>query len=210
MRIALIGAGGLAKEYLEVAQLSGHEIVATFSSSGSLAGIPNLGYLDDISANKDKFDAVAIAIGVNNSERIQVRRTILNFLNDRNIKQANLISPYSRVHSSVILGEGVYIHHNVIISCDAQIGNGVIINTSAQIGHDCRIGDNVSVGPNVFIGGGTVIGDDILLGVASVIKDGIEIGSNCVVGMGSVVVKSMKENQLMMPQITKAISISFN
>jgi sugar O-acyltransferase (sialic acid O-acetyltransferase NeuD family) len=210
MRIALIGAGGLAKEYLEVAQLCGHEIVATFSSSGSLSGIPNLGYLDDISANKDKFDAVAIAIGVNNIERIQVRRTILNFLNEQNIKQANLISPYSRIHSSVILGEGVYIHHNVIISCDAQIGNGVIINTSAQIGHDCRIGDNVSVGPNVFIGGGAVIGDDILLGVASVIRDGIEIGSNCIVGMGSVVVKSMKENQLMMPQITKAISISFN
>jgi carbonic anhydrase/acetyltransferase-like protein (isoleucine patch superfamily) len=68
----------------------------------------------------------------------------------------------------------------------------------------------VSVGPNVFIGGGAVIGDDILLGVASVIRDGIEIGSNCVVGMGSVVVKSMKENQLMMQQITKAISMSFN
>jgi sugar O-acyltransferase (sialic acid O-acetyltransferase NeuD family) len=210
MKIALIGAGGLAKEYLEVAQLCGHEIVATFSSSGTLNGIPNLGYLDDISANKDKFDAVAIAIGVNNNERIHVRRTILNFLNEHNIKQANLISPYSRIHSSVILGEGVYINHNVIISCDVQIGNGVIINTSALIGHDCRIGDNVSVGPNVFIGGGAVIGDDILLGVASVIRDGIEIGSNCVVGMGSVVVKSMKENQLMMPQITKAISISFN
>ena len=205
MRIALIGAGGLAKEYLEVAQLNGHEVVATFSSSGSLVGIPNLGYLDDISANKYKFDAVAVAIGVNNIERIQVRRTILDFLNEHNIKQANLISPYSRIHSSVVLGEGVYIHHNVIISCDAQIGNGVIINTSAQIGHDCRIGDNVSVGPNVFIGGGVLIGDDILLGVASVIRDGIKIGSNCVVGMGAVVVKSMQEHHMITAKTSIAI-----
>ena len=152
MKIALIGAGGLAKEYLEVAQLCGHEVVATFSSSGSLVGIPNLGYLDELLENKDKFDAVAIAIGVNNIERIKARRSILNFLNEHGIKQANLISPYSRVHSSVILGEGVYIHHDVIISCDVQIGNGVIVNTSARIGHDCKIGDNVSVAPNVFIG----------------------------------------------------------
>ena len=205
MKIALIGAGGLAKEFLDVAQMLGHEVVGTFSTSGSLNGIAHLGYLDDLLAKREAFDGVAIAIGIHNIDRIKSRREIIDFLNEHHIKHVSLVSPHSRIHSSVFLGDGVYIHHDVIISCDTYIGNNTIINTSARIGHDCKIGENVSVGPCVFIGGNTEIGNDVLIGVSSSIRDGLKIGNNCIIGMGSLVLKSMNENQLIMPSAIRAI-----
>lgn len=208
MRIALIGAGGFAKEVYEIAVLCGHEVIGTFSeNSGRIYDLPDLGGLGDLSNKTYLFDGLAIAIGLNSIQMLEKRALILKNLLSQNFNLVNLISPYSRVHQSLVLGSGVYIHHDVVISCDVCIGNGVIVNTSAKIGHDSTIGDNVSVGSGVFIGGNTHISSNVLIGAMSAIKDNVSLGSNVVVGMGSIVMKSINERRIIMPCITKPIPL---
>jgi sugar O-acyltransferase (sialic acid O-acetyltransferase NeuD family) len=207
MRIALIGAGGLAKEMLEVAELCGHQVVGTFSVSGKLKNTPNFGYLDELLTKRDEYDSVIIAVGVHSIDRIKARSELISFLVEHDIKQISLVSPYSRIHSSVSLGKGCYVHHDAMISCDSNIGDNVIINTSARIGHDCVIGNNTSIGPNVFVGGATKIGHNVLIGASASIKDGVTIGNDCIVGMGGIVLKNMRNGYLIMPDTMLSVKL---
>ena len=64
----------------------------------------------------------------------------------------------------------VHIGHNV------QVGKGCLITACAEISGSARIGDKTWLGPN------------------SSIMNGITIGSNCFIGLGTVVTKSLSDN----------------
>lgn len=206
-KIAIIGAGGLAKEYIEVAELNGYGVVGIFTSSGNVDGYSPLGYLDELVQMKNEFDGVAIAIGVHNHERIEARQKIIDFLVANDIPQINLISPSAIIHHSVKMGVGIYIHHEVMVSIDTIIGDNVIINTRAAIGHDCIIGNNTSIGPQTFIGGNTQIGNNVMIGACACFRDGLKIGDDSVVGIGCVMMRNLKPRYMTVYGINKPLRI---
>lgn len=206
-KIAIIGAGGLAKEYIEIAELNEYEVIGIFTSHGSIDGYQVLGYLNELLQMKREFDGVAVAIGVHNHERIEARQKIIDFLLINGISQINLISPLAKIHPSVKIGVGVYIHHEVMISVDAVIGNNVIINTRATIGHDCVIGNNTSIGPQTFIGGNTQIGNNVMIAACCCIRDSLKIGDNTVIGLGSVVQRNLKNHTAVFIEVLKPIKL---
>lgn len=193
-KIAVIGGGGFAKEVIEVAEMLGHQVYGIFSDKPNDIGYQHKGYLDELLKLKDEYDGVNVAIGVTNKAGIQTRKSIIEFLDKHQITTISLISPLATISPVAKIGQGVYIAHDVIVALDAIIGNNSIFNTSARIGHDSIIGNNVSIGPQVFIGGGTHIHDDVMIGVASTIRQDIKVGQGSIIGMKSLVIKSLKSN----------------
>ena len=128
------------------------------------------------------------------------------------------IEPYSFIHSTSKIGEGLYLGSFSYISKNAEIGKNVTIYPNVFVGEGVKIGDNTTLHPNVIVyqdcqvgnncilHGGTVIGSDGF-GFAPneqgefqkvpqignvVIEDNVEIGSNCSIDratMGSTIIR---------------------
>lgn len=92
-----------------------------------------------------------------------------------------------------------------------EIGEGAKIKPGLKIGHlvgivissGCKIGKNVTIQGNVVLGTKNdkapeypTIGDDVYIGVGAKILGNITIGDNVVIGANSVVLKSVRDNSL--------------
>jgi sugar O-acyltransferase (sialic acid O-acetyltransferase NeuD family) len=206
-KIAIIGGGGLAKEFIELSKMCGYSLYGIFARENRLADIPYRGYLEELEMLKNEFDGVALAVGGVNSEGINNRKTLIRFLSDHSIPSVTLISPQAILSKSVTIGEGCYVHHMAALSCDARIGAHSLINTAAMIGHDVSIGENCTVSPRAFIGGGVTVGANTLIGAGALVKQGITIGEGCIIGMGTIVQRSMPDHTLLAHNLDKPVSI---
>lgn len=101
---------------------------------------------------------------------------------------------------------GVIIKSNVEIGALNTVVSGTIEPTTIEeyvktddhihIAHNCHIGKNTSITACVEISGSVYIGEDCMIGPNSSVMNGILIGKNTVVGLGSVVTKSVAENSV--------------
>jgi UDP-3-O-[3-hydroxymyristoyl] glucosamine N-acyltransferase len=109
-------------------------------------------------------------------------------------------------------GDYVFIPHigNVIIEDFVEIGNcttidravmgstilrkNVKVDNLVHIAHGVDIGENSLIIANAMIGGSTKIGKNVWVAPSSSLINKIEIEDNAVIGLGAVVVKSVKEN----------------
>lgn len=126
--------------------------------------------------------------------------------------------------SAVIGGDGYgYVKHNdqqlkfphvggVLIEDDVHIGSQTCIDRGSlgytKIGSDTKIDNLVHIAHNVIIGkncniialsiigGSTVIGNNTWISPSVSVRDAITIGENSLVGIGSIVTKSIPDNQI--------------
>lgn len=122
------------------------------------------------------------------------RNQIHKKLMSNHISIGNFISDTAIVANTVTYQNGLLAHWNSIISTETQIGCNVFVGKDAMVGHDVFLGSHSMVGACVYIGGWVDIGESTYIGAGAVIKDRIKIGSNVVVGAGSVVVKDVLDN----------------
>jgi UDP-2-acetamido-3-amino-2,3-dideoxy-glucuronate N-acetyltransferase len=114
------------------------------------------------------------------------------------------------VLKGAIIGSNCNINCNVFIENDVIIGNNVTVKSGVQLWDGLRIEDNVFIGPNVtFVNDkypkskkypesfqGIIVRNGASIGANSTVLGGIEIGANALIGAGSVVTKSIPEDQL--------------
>lgn len=101
---------------------------------------------------------------------------------------------------------GVHIGDHVDIGSNTCIDRGALSDTViedyAKIDNLCHIAHNVHIGKNVVVvacaevSGSCVIGNDTWVGPNSCIRDQRNIGCDTLVGMGSVVVKNIGNNEV--------------
>ena len=58
------------------------------------------------------------------------------------------------------------------------------------------IGNNCHISTGSIVNGGTKVGDGTFVGSKAVLREEIQIGKNCIIGMGKIVKKSCKNNEL--------------
>jgi acetyltransferase-like isoleucine patch superfamily enzyme len=94
---------------------------------------------------------------------------------------------------SVQIGSGCFIGAYSILTCNISVGNHVLLNRCNQISHDNILEDFVSLMPNVSLGGKVLLQKGVFLGANSSVKENVRISEKIVIGMHSLVTKSLDE-----------------
>jgi UDP-3-O-[3-hydroxymyristoyl] glucosamine N-acyltransferase len=97
-----------------------------------------------------------------------------------------------KIGSDVFIGAFTNINYG--LTQDTIIEDDVIINSYVLIAENCHIYRSVDLAPGVKVGGNTSIGENTTVGLGAMIRNRIKIGSNCLIGMGSNVVKDIPDN----------------
>lgn len=127
-----------------------------------------------------------------------------------NIPATTNIWQFCVVFSNCTIGENCNICSHCLIENDVKIGNNVTIKCGVQIWDGIEIEDDVFIGANVTFTNDkypksknpdwtllrTKICKGASIGAGSTILPGITIGTNAIVGAGSVVTKSIPDNEL--------------
>lgn len=102
---------------------------------------------------------------------------------------------------------GVHLHKNVEVMTGSMIQRahdasftvireGTKISVNVNVGHSSYIGKHNMITGNVQIAGRVIIGDNCWIGTSSTISDNIKIGNNAEIKIGSVVIKNVKNNEV--------------
>lgn len=100
----------------------------------------------------------------------------------------------------VSIGDDVQIGANVVIARgaidDTKIKRGAKVDSCSFISHNVVIGEDTFIVGETIMFGSSSTGKCVLLSGNSTVRDGVHIGDNSIVGMGSVVVKSIASGSI--------------
>lgn len=121
-------------------------------------------------------------------------------------------SPVHFPHTGeVVIGNNVMIGSNSTIdraTIDATIiEDNVKIDNLVQIAHNCHIGKNSLIIGGAMIGGGVSIGESSWISPNVTILQQVKIGSHCKVGIGSVVLRNIKDGMTVYGNPAKKIQV---
>lgn len=105
---------------------------------------------------------------------------------------ATFVHPMAYISPNVTLSPGCVIMPGVTISSSTNFGICCRVMAGAFIGHDTHIGDHVFFAANSCVGSNTIVEDMVYFGFNCTTRGKLTFGKFSVVGMGSVVVKSVQ------------------
>ena len=206
--IGIYGASGFGKEVLPlvVQQFPSADIyfIDDNININELNGIRVL-TLDLFNQLPSSSKKVVIAIADKN-----IRRSLTDKIKTLNLECVTIFSQNSFVLGNVNLGEGSIVCPFVTLTSDIEIGLSFQANLYSYVAHDCVIGDFVTFAPAVKCNGNVIIEDGAYIGTGAILKQGtpsrpLIIGKDSVVGMGSVVTKSVKAGDTVFGAPAKSI-----
>lgn len=195
----IVGAGGFGREVMPVAldmltiasPRSDFEIVFVVESGDTLPvnGHRVISADEFLTSNREKYFNIAIA-------DYQARERIAKAFTAAGASPFSISAPNSVLMSGNVIGEGAILCPFTTITSNTKIGRFFHSNLYSYVAHDCTIGDFVTFAPRVQCNGRVVVEDYAYIGTGSIIRQGTEakpivIGHGAVVGMGSVVTKSV-------------------
>lgn len=190
-RVAIIGAGGHAREVLQIlmaCRASGTAIEPIGfvddgpEIEGLLDGLPVLGDFGWFEGADRRDVSVVCAVGTPSLCRRLTERA-----GGLGLQFASAVSPLAWVATSARLGKGVMVFPNVVVNTGATVGESVSLNVAATVSHDTRVGAFSSVGPGAHLAGNVTLGEGCFVGMgANVIQD-VTVGAGSVIGAGAVV-----------------------
>lgn len=182
MNIAIIGAGGFARE---VECWAINIAPCTFYAEDEYAG----GYIKPLSKFDPTKERAVIAIGDPNH-----RRRIAEAMPKATIF-TTLIHPTAQIldKDEVFINEGSIICANTVITSGVKLGKHTHLNLNTTIGHDCELGDYFTTAPGVNVSGNIRTGNNVYIGTNAAIRQGTSITGNVTIGMGAVVLNDIKE-----------------
>lgn len=194
----IIGAGGFAKQLLEVLIQLGEKNLhfyddterATETFCNKYPVIKTKQSAIEYIRKKDK----RVLLGIGNP---LYRKILADKFEEWGGELQNAFSPLAHIsHINCHFGKGINILTSAIIENNVSIADGVLINIGGYITHDCKIGAFTEISPRVTIAGNCTIGDFCSLGISSTILPKVTLGKNVIVGAGAVVTKDIPNNCL--------------
>ena len=202
-KIAIIGAGGLARE---VAWLirdinranPSYEFLGYIVSEISHLGQHDshqqiLGDYGWIEQNLRKVDSLAIGIGTPSD-----RKKVAIELQERfpKLLWPLLFHPTAQFdRSSSQIGRGVILCAGVVGTVNLILEPFSLVNPACTIGHEARVGQYGVLNPGANISGGVDLGQEVLVGAGAQILQYIRIAERATVGAGAVVTKDVSAGE---------------
>ncbi|CAD7050761.1 acetyltransferase [Pseudorhizobium halotolerans] len=188
-RLAVFGAGGHGRVVADAAEACGWNNVDFFDDAvTSTAHGPwqVRGTFRCLDERLDEYAGVIVAIGHNRR-----RLALHDELAARGAALVSVVHPQAVVSPYAVLEPGTFIAPGAVVCVGTVIRRGAIVNTGATVDHDCTIGPGAHIAPGVAMSGGVTVGECSWVGVGAAVKELVEIGTDCMVGAGSVVIRSV-------------------
>lgn len=197
-RIAVIGAGGCAREVaMTIRQIGADDVAGYIVSDGRLAGphdsfrdtLGDFEWLDD---NRDRIDALVMGVG-NPVARARVAEEAQSRF--PGLEWPSFIHPSVQIDAeSATIGEGVVICANAVVTVNVVLDPHVMVHYACTVSHECRVGRASVLNPAAVLSGGVTVGDATLIGARAVVLQYLSIGSRAVIGAGAVVTRDVADN----------------
>lgn len=203
-KIVILGTGGNCIDILDA--------INEINSVGSEKIYECVGFLDDNTDNHGRkfydvevisnlesaseFSGCYFVNGIGSHSNFWKKEQIIEKIKVPVERFETIIHPTASVSKMSSLGYGTVILQNVTVASNVSIGNHVIILPNSIISHDDVIEDYTCITGGVCISGGVSVGKSSYLGTNSTIIGNIKIGVNCLVGMGSTVLKDVEDNSV--------------
>lgn len=195
---AIIGAGGFGREVISVARdallkegLGPFELIFVDDAppAALVNGYPVITTIEFLERPGEKYFNIAIADAA-------IRQRMADALQTAGARAFSIIAGNCHVGDNNNIGEGAIFCPMTTTTANATIGKFFHANIYSYVAHDCIIGDYVTFAPNVQCNGGVIVEDYVYVGTGAIIKQGtakrpIVIGKGAIIGMGSVVTKSV-------------------
>lgn len=196
--LIIVGAGGFARELLEIVR--GINAAATdgepvWNVLGFLDDNPDalagkkcdykvIGAISDWQPKENEYFALGIA-------EPHTKEKITAALDARGVKWACILAPTALIAASAAYGRGFVAYPRASLGPDAVVGDFVTL-LSTGLGHDAQVGDFCTISSYVGVNGYVKLGKRVYIGSHASLLPNITVGDDGYVGIGSVVVRSVK------------------
>lgn len=183
--IYVLGCGSHSKQVMDSFRAIGIPIRGMFDDmkEGVFRGVPILGKISDVKKMVPRYAPLFCAVGDNGA-----RKKIMEQYDDND--WPNCIHPTADVSESVRMERGNYVGMQAMLLPDTTIGSGNIFNCVSLTGHDVSVGNyNHFSGYSLVTSYGGVK-DLNFIGLHGCLTPGVWLGSHCIVGAGTIVLKS--------------------
>jgi sugar O-acyltransferase (sialic acid O-acetyltransferase NeuD family) len=201
-QLVVVGAGGFGRETVEAVramndggaswQLMGYLDDNPLLQAKQIDGIPVLG---GITEAKNLPDA-SFVVCTGRPDNYASRPVIVDRLGLPADRYATIVHPAATVSSSSRVGPGSVLLANVVLTAAVIIGSHVAVMPHVTITHDDIVEDFATIASGVCLGGHVRIGQGAYLGAGALVREGRAVGKRAMVGMGSVVLTDVPEEQV--------------
>jgi sugar O-acyltransferase (sialic acid O-acetyltransferase NeuD family) len=195
-RVILFGAGGQAREQAWVARSLHHQVVGFAVTDASNLGPHHssdlvVGDIEWLDANRDRFDALSIAIGTPTARlRVAAMLAAQGYGSEWFLPLIHPSVPYDA--ESCNIGPGVYVGPGAVLTVNVVLEAHAMVNFGATVGHEARIGRGCVINPGANISGGVVLGEGVLVGTGAQILQYHQVGAGATIGAGAVVTSDVR------------------
>jgi sugar O-acyltransferase (sialic acid O-acetyltransferase NeuD family) len=201
-RLLLIGAGGFARETLELVRAI-NQLAPTWEVAGLLDddrrihgrvihGAMVLGPTEAAHDHSDCWLAASVATPADPMRRLN----LVSRLAMPAERYATLIHPGAIVPASASVGPGSIIHASSVLTADVQLGAHVAIMPAVVLTHDDVVGDGVTFGAGACVAGAVTIERGAYVGSGVIIREHVTVGAGALLGMGSVVTRPVPAGEV--------------
>ncbi len=120
-------------------------------------------------------------------------------------RMVSLIAPSAFVSDTARVGKGSVIYPNCFVGHNTILGERTFVLSNSIINHDSQLEDDIIITASVSIAGYVKIGAGCYIGQACNIKEYLTIGKNSLIGMGSVVLRDVTPNSVMVGNPAKRL-----
>jgi sugar O-acyltransferase (sialic acid O-acetyltransferase NeuD family) len=198
----LIGAGGLARETLELVRAV-NSAAPTWELLGILdddpakrgtrvLGVEIVGAAEAVHHHPDALVTATVASPGDPMRRLRLTSR-LSLASER---YATLVHPTAVIPDSASIGPGCIVHAASVFTADVTLGAHVAVMPAVVLTHDDVVEDGVSFGAGARVAGGVTIERGAYIGSGALLREGLVVGAGAVVGMGAVLTRSVPAGEV--------------
>ncbi|WP_417360442.1 NeuD/PglB/VioB family sugar acetyltransferase [Galbibacter sp.] len=199
-RSVIIGAGTQGQVYASYLIEAGIHIIGFIDDNPQLIGekvngLPVIGCYLDLYTNSFKEDIQSVYCPIGDNH---IRVEYLSAMQQEGYNIPSFIHPSVSIGPDVILGQAIYMLVGNIVMPHTTLGNYIMINQASTIAHHVKIEDGAFMSSGVNIGACIHVQEKAYIGMGVTVMTGVQsLGRNCLLGAGSVIIKDVPENAVM-------------
>lgn len=193
MRTVIIGAGGHAREILDLLRAlriepEGFLVEPGFGDVGSVIHRARiLGSLEWLKGRKDVRAVCAVGDPA-------LRRRLTRRAMELGTAFVTAVHPSVLKTEWVAIGNGAIVGAGTILTNEVRIGDHANVNIACTLSHDTTVEDFATLSPGVHVAGGATVEEGAFVGAGAVLLPRVRVGAWAVVGAGAVVTNDVPAN----------------